>query len=328
LYRRGLKVPAPLPSFENLLFPYVELAAFMVGINLYLLRRIFPRPVPAPTLDTVVIVVGLFVVGLSFWGAVIYAVFDPGDASTVAVFLAANSMMAVAGAWLIAVFLRAEEHKVSPTGWLWPSTLALLLVGNELLMGSAFVLAIGGPAGYGGTGALSLVTNGVESVWFFGAMFATMVAILLILPLPRPERTALVGFSLTSLVGPWVATDQLPAALGMTAVMAAILVLITRELRRTPSAGYVRISIGILLGFGAMGLGEVLSLANLPELGGNFPFALATLLVMGGEVALLARWAFGLGAQEAVAQSSGEPITGSTSRTAGASAEPAAAAPS
>jgi hypothetical protein len=321
-------MPAPLPSLENLLFPYVELAAFMVGINLYLLRRIFPRPVPAPTLDTVVIVVGLFVVGLGFWGAVIYSVFDPGDASTIAVFLAANSMMAVAGAWLIAVFLRAEEHKVSSTGWPWPSTLALLVVGNELLMGSAFVLAIGGPAGYGGSGALSLVTNGVDSVWFFGAMFATMVAILLILPLPRPERSALIGFSLTSLVGPWVATDPLPAALGMTAVMAAVLVLITRELRRTPSSGFVRTSIGILLGFGAMGLGEVLSIANLAVLGGNFPFALATLLVMGGEVALLARWAFGRGGEHGMPQTNGEPTAGSTLRPAGGtSSESVAAAP-
>jgi hypothetical protein len=319
---------APFPPLEDLLFPYVEVAAFMVGINLYLLRRIFPRPVPAPTLDTVVIVVGLFVVGLGFWGAVIYSVFDPGDASTVAIFLAANSMMAVAGAWLIAVFLRAEEHTVSPTGWLWPSTIALLVVGNELLMGSAFVLAIGGPAGYGGSGALRLVSDGVGSFWFFGAMFATMVALLLLLPLPRPERRALLGFSLTSLVGPWVASEPLPAAIGMAAVMGGVLLLITRELRRTPSTGYVRTSIGILLGFGGMGLGELLSLANLPVLGGSFPFALATLLVMGGEVALLARWAFGLGVQPGAARPHEAPTTGATLRPAGASSEPVAAASS
>jgi hypothetical protein len=313
----------PLPSLENLLFPYVEVAAFMVGTNLYLLRRIFPRPVPSPTLATVVLVVGLFVVGLGFWAAVIYAVFDPGDASTVAVFLAANSMMAVAGAWLIAVFLRAEEHRVSRTGWLWPGTIALLLVGNELLMGSAFVLAIGGPGRYGGSGAVALVSDGVGSVWFFGAMFATMVAILLLLPLPRPERTVLLGFSLTSLVGPWVATDPLPAAVGMAAVMGAVLLLLTRELRRAPSAGYVRTCVGILLGFGAMGFGELLALAERPALGGAFPFALATLLVMGGEVAVLARWAFGLGPRESLSRVGTVPVTNPQ----GSSPDPAAAAP-
>ncbi|MCI4363497.1 MAG: hypothetical protein L3K13_04245 [Thermoplasmata archaeon] len=287
-------MPASFPSLENLLFPYVEVAAFMVGTNLYLLRRIFPRPLSSPTLATVVLVVGLFVVGLGFWAAVIYSVFVPGDASTVAVFLAANSMMAVAGAWLIAVFLRAEERTVSATGWLWPGTLALLLVGNELLMGSAFVVAIGGPAGYGGYGAIALLSDGVGSVWFFGAMFATMVAIVLLLPLPRPERVALLGFSLTSLLGPFVSLDPLPAALGMAAVMGGVLLLVARELQRAPTAGYVRTSIGVLLGFGTMGLGEVLALANLSVLGGSFPFALATLLVMGGEVLVLARWAFGL----------------------------------
>ncbi|MCI4345890.1 MAG: hypothetical protein L3K07_03960 [Thermoplasmata archaeon] len=315
---------APLPSLENLLFPYIEVAAFMVGTNLYLLRRIFPRPVPSPTLATVVLVVGLFVVGLGFWGAVIYSVFDPGDASTVAVFLAANSMMAVAGAWLIAVFLRAEEHRVSPTGWLWPGTIALLLVGNELLMGSAFVLAIGGPAQYGGNGALALVSDGVGSVWFFGAMFATMVALLLLLPLPRPERTVLVGFSFTSVVGPWVATDPLPAAVGMTAVMGAVLLLLTRELRGAPSAQYVRTAIGILVGFGVMGLGELLALANSPVLGRTFPFALATLLVMGGEVAILARWAFGLAPREPVPSPGTDPVK----NPAGSSPEAGAAVPS
>ncbi|MCI4341290.1 MAG: hypothetical protein L3K11_02795 [Thermoplasmata archaeon] len=289
-----------LPSLENLLFPYLEVAGFMVGINVYLLTRLFPRPIPAPTMAAVVLVVGLFVVGLSFWAAVIYSVVDPGDASTVAVFLAVNSMMAVAGCWLLAVFWRAEERHVSGSGWGWPLLLALLLVGNELLMGAAFAMTLNGPGPYlapGVSGIAAATTDGVVSFWFFGAMFATMVAILLLLPLARTERRALLGFSLTSLVGPWVAYAPLEAAVAMAAVMGAVLYLLLQPLRRPSevSSRYGWLVGGILLGFGGMGLGEVLALVDPGQLGGTLPFALATLLVMGGEVAALARWAFSLG---------------------------------
>jgi hypothetical protein len=288
-----------LPSLTQLVFPYVEVAAFMVGINLYLLTRLFPRPIPSPTLAAVVLVVGLLTVGLGFWGAVIYAVLDPGDASTVAVFLAVNSMMAVAGCWLLALFFRAEEKHVAGTGWGWPLLLATMFVGNELLMGVAFALALNGPGPYGGPGASGFnaaLGDGVVSVWFFGAMFATMVALIAILPLARAERRVLVGFSLTSLVGPVVGIAPLLAAVAMAAVMAGVLLVLLLPLRESGAlpGRYPWLLGGVVLGFAAMGVGELLSLTDPGTLGRSLPFALATLLVMGGEFAVLARSAFSM----------------------------------
>jgi hypothetical protein len=288
-----------LPSLTQLLFPYVEVAAFMVGINLYLLTRLFPKPIPSPTLAAVVLVVGLLTVGLGFWGAVVYSVLDPGDASTVAVFLAVNSMMAVAGCWMLALFFRAEEKHVAGAGWGWPLLLGTMFVGNELLMGVAFALALNGPGPYGGPGVSGFnaaLSDGVVSVWFFGAMFATMVAFVTLLPLARAERRVLVGFALTSLVGPAVSVAPLAAALAMALVMAGVLLLLLLPLREggIVPGRYPWLLGGVLLGFAGMGTGELLSLLAPGVLGGSLPFALATLLVMGGEFASLARGAFSM----------------------------------
>ncbi|HTT44643.1 MAG TPA: hypothetical protein VMH38_01325 [Thermoplasmata archaeon] len=292
--------PAPLPSLATVAFPYVELAALMVAANVYILVLLFPRPRPSPTLATIVLVVGLLVAALGLWGAAIYAVLSPSDAATIAVFLAANSMMSVAGAWLIALFYRAEEHRVAPRSWTWPGLLALLFLGNELLMGVAFVLAIDGSSGYvaaGTAGLAALVSDAVDSVWFFWAMLANMVALVLVLPLPRPERALLFGLASTSAVGPFVVLDPVPAGIAMAAIMGVVVVLAVQELRgaRELRPGYVWSVMGVFAAFGAMGGGEVLFLLFPGPLLGALPFALGTLLVMGGEFAILSRWAFSQG---------------------------------
>src|SRR5258708_6914574 len=140
--------PSPFSALAAVAFPYLELAGLMVGVNLYLLHLLVPRPSHRPALDTMVLVVGLLVVSLGLWAAIGFAFVDPGDASTVAIFLAANSMMAVAGAWLVAVFLRAEERPIPARGWAWPAGVAGLLVGAEATMGCSFVLGLSCPPSY------------------------------------------------------------------------------------------------------------------------------------------------------------------------------------
>lgn len=289
-----------LPSLTQLVFPYVEVAAFMVGINLYLLTRLFPRPVPSPSLDAVVLVVGFLIVGLGFWGAVLFAVADPGDAASIGLFLAINAMMAAVGCWMLALFFRAEEKRVTGAGWSWPLVLAGLFVGNELLMGVAYALALNGTGPYSAPGVAGFdaaLGDGVVSVWFFGAMFVTMVALLYRLPLASAERRVLLGFSATSLVGPAVAIAPVAAACAMLGLMTAVVALLLWPLRgRSPLPGrYAWLLGGVFLGFGGMGAGELLSLAAPAVQGSAWPFAVATLCVMTGEFAVLARTGFALG---------------------------------
>ena len=184
---------APLPTIGIGLLPYVMVATFMVIGTLYVLSRLFPRSGASPDLATVILMIGLLLMTTGLWFAEIYAVLDPGDASTVSVFIALNSMMGVVGFWAVGLFLRAEEKHLPPRGWAWPFYIAVLVVGNELLMGIAFVLAQVGPAGYsaaGWAGLAAVVADGTDSVWFFGAMFVTMEFLVLWLPMPSAQRRA------------------------------------------------------------------------------------------------------------------------------------------
>ncbi|MFI5418060.1 MAG: hypothetical protein ACHQ2Y_04085 [Candidatus Lutacidiplasmatales archaeon] len=287
----------PLPVLGAASVPYALVAFFMVLANLYIVLRILPKGGGTPHFGTVIIVVGLLVMSVSLWFAVIYAILSPGDASIVSVFIAGNSMMAVFGLWAIGLLYRAEERHPSSQGIAWPALFALMIVGSELLMGITFVLAQSGTSGYsaqGFDGLVALVSDAVASVWFLYAMMATMLVVVFWLGFPRAERRTLAAFSLTAIAAPWIVRAPLDGAIGTGVVMAAILGIILLELLGTSTAspGFVRLSIGICVALGVMTVGVLADVASPGSLGGPFAFALANLSVMGVELWFLIRLGF------------------------------------
>ncbi len=286
-----------LPDVPPAVMPYVLIAFLMVGANAYFIVRLFPRRGGTPNLATIILTFGLLVMSSGLWFSFLYAILSPGDASTVSVFLAGNSMMAVFGAWMIGVMLRAERKHPSPNGWVWPSLFALLIVGNDLLMGTTFVLLGPGSApaiSPVDAGVASVLSNAVVSVWFFWAMLANMLVLLLWLPLPRAERLLLIGFSASTAAAPWILSAPLPAAVVMTVIMAATFAVVAREVGRAvlSSRRFLRILQAVAGGFAAMSFAALVTIvAPLPS-GSPVAFATVSVAVMTIELFVLARWAF------------------------------------
>jgi hypothetical protein len=288
-------IPA-LPTASPWLLLFVLLAALMVGGNVYVLLRLFPRDRSRPTLATAILLLGLLLMSMALWFSGIYAVLSPGQASTVSVFIAVNSMMAVVGLWAISLLFRAGIKHLPTRGFLWPLAFAMLVVGNELLMGLTFVLAQVGPAPYsaaGWPGLAALVGDAAQSAWFFWPMFATMTFLVTWLPFSRPERLLLYGFAATGLIGPWVVPNPAIGAVGMAVVMGATFAVLARELwrRPAPTARLLWVGLGVTAGFLAMVAGEALAYLLRASVWGSVPFGLVSFVVMTLEIFVLARWA-------------------------------------
>ncbi|MCI4349626.1 MAG: hypothetical protein L3J93_05370 [Thermoplasmata archaeon] len=312
-----------LPPVTPALLPFGLLFGLMLLGNSWVLVRLLPRRGGAPTLATATFAVGLLLMAAGLWGALIFAVVDPGDASTVSVFLAVNSMMAVVGLWALSLFWGAEERRLPTKGWLWPLLLSILIVGNEVLMGAAFTLALLGlPSASGGAVAqvASVTSRAIVSVWFFGAMFANMLLVALWLPVERAIRAPLAGIALSAAVGPWVVSDPLVGAALMGLLMGGLLVVGLRALRsRTASPAFVRSVLVAWIGVAGMGVGALLDgIPSGERLAPGLPYALASLLVMIGEFVVLARW--GLAASGAIGAPT--PLQSESSGESAASASP------
>lgn len=292
--------------------PLAVLAAVMVGATIYLLRHLYPRRGGLPDLGTVVLVAGALIMMAGLWLSVAYAVLDPGDSSWTAVFLAINSMMALVGAWLIAVFLRAEERRLPARGWAWPSIFGLMILGNELLMGSTFQLVLSGPGPYfgaGGAGLLLLVSDAATSVWFDGAMLVTMVFLVLWLPFPRGERTALIGLSVSAAAGPWVVAAPLPGAIASVLLMTVVFAFLARELQLRPTPGFLRISRGVASALAVVAIAALIVALDRDPVLGPLPFVATTLLVMGVEVAYLGHAGLGFASPAADLAARVDPVS-------------------
>lgn len=293
-------IPA-LPTASPWLPVFVLLAVLMVAGNAYFIVMLFPRRGTRPTLATAILVLGFLLMSMALWFSGIYAVLSPGQASTVSVFIAVNSMMAVVGLWAISLLFRAGTKTLPARGVVWPLAFALLIVGNELLMGITFVLAQVGPAAYGADGWAGLAVllgDAAQSAWFFWAMLFTMAFLVTWLPFPRPERILLYGFASATAVGPWVVPDPIVGAVGMAVAMALTFAYLARTVwRGTPvTARYLWTALGVSAGFLAMVGGEALAYVLRGSVWGTVPFGLASFVVMTAEVFVLGRWMFARGA--------------------------------
>ena len=288
-------IPA-LPTASPWILLFVLLAALMVGGNVFVLLRLFPRDGSRPTLATAILLLGLLLMSMALWFSGIYAVLSPGQASTVSVFIAVNSMMAVVGLWAISLLFRAGTKHLPTHGVLWPLAFAMLIVGNELLMGLTFVLAQVGPAPYaaaGWPGLAAVVGDAGQSAWFFWPMFTTMIFLVSWLPLARPERTLLYGFAATSLLGPWVVPDPAVGAVGMAVVMGLTFGFLARELwrRPAPTPRVLWVGLGVTAGFLGMVGGEAVAYLLRASVWGSVPFGVVSFVLMTVELFVLARWA-------------------------------------
>lgn len=288
-------IPA-LPTASPWLPVFGLLAALMVGGNIFVLMRLLPRDRSSPTLATVILLLGILLMSMALWFSAIYAVLAPGQASTVSVFIALNSMMAVVGLWAVSLLFRAGIKHLPAHGYLWPLAFAMLVVGNELLMGITFVLAQVGPAPYaaaGWPGLATLVGDAGQSTWFFWPMLVTMTFLVSWLPFTRPERTLLYGFAATAAIGPWIVPDPAIGAVGMAIVMGVTFGLLARDLWRRPTASprMLWIALGVTAGFLAMVGGEALAYLLRASIWGAVPFGLGSFIVMSIELFVLARWA-------------------------------------
>ncbi len=251
---------SPWPPVGPALFPEGLVLALMIVGNVYVVARLFPRGSHPLTLADITFLLGLLLMAMGLWFALIYAAIDPSGASEISVFIALNSMMAVVGCWLLALFLRAETMRPAKGGWTWPLIFTALFVGNEFLMGVAFVLFQTGPGYFqaaGWTGLATLSGAAATSAWFYVAMLANMLALVLWLPLDPASRSVLLGFSLTAALGPLVASDP-PLGIAATGVlMVGVLLVMARARRLGPlTVEYGRTLLVVWGAFALMGLGE------------------------------------------------------------------------
>ena len=286
--------PWSLPGFE--LLPMTFVFGLMLLGNVYVVLRLFPKAPRGATLADVTILIGILLMALGLWGALIYAILSPGDASEVSVFIALNSMMAVVGCWAIALFLRAERRALDGGGWRWPAVFGGLLVLNEWLMGVAFVLIEQAPAtfGSGALGAGFLGGAAAISPWFFWAMGANMLLLAYRIRLPASTRRVLAGFALSSFMGPWLATDPLAAGIAMGVVMGVVLAISAREWRsRSLRTAELRALAVVWGGFALMAASEwaYLMIASTPLR--TFTLGIGVLLAMSAEVLYLLHWGLG-----------------------------------
>lgn len=286
-----------LPTIGLALLPYLILFVLMVVGNAYVVLRLF-GPSGPPTLATITFLLGILLMSAGLWGALLYALLSPGDASTTSVFIAMNSMMAVVGCWAISLFFRAEERRAAPGSLLWSGLFTLLVVGTELLMGSVFVLGTSGavattlasaPGGAGG-----LVLEGTLSLWFPLAMVVNMLVALSRVGVPPAERLLLLLFAVAVLPLPWVLSDPALAAAAAAVPMGAAVALTVATVRTGATTdAFGRLAIWVFAGFALMGACAGWLALDPGALAALAALSLVVVLSMGAEFLAVARWGLG-----------------------------------
>jgi hypothetical protein len=234
------------------------IAALMASGNAYVFVEFFPRAGGLPNLGRAVLIAGLLASSFSLWLAVAWAVVQPSVGSWIAIFLGMNSMMVALGVWFIAIFMRAEERFVAPGSTMWPFGLALLVIANELLMGTSFVAGLGGPSTLSSGTApfvLTAFTASVNSVWFFWAMLGNLVLLVLWLPLPRSDQVPLIALTSVAAIGPWVLWWPVVGSAGVVALAALVALGAHGRLPASwlPPAASTRVARGVTYGAVAFG---------------------------------------------------------------------------
>ncbi len=277
------------------LLPYAVTAAGMLGVNALVLLLLFPRSGGTPRLSRAILASFVLLSSTVGTGTFLYAAAHPSFGTATAVLFASQVMMVAPFVWVVALFYRGGEKRISPESWFWPLVVGAGVVGNEILMGGAFTIGAAGsplPLDPGGPWGLFIAfTRSVASPWFFWPMAADVGLLLFWVRLPWTERGGLLGLALTALLGPWVLVDPLVAGIGMAVLMPVTLYVLYRGLVRAPllSRWQRDLTLGVVAGFFLMALGEAAGALDLHGVAGPFVFAVLSVAVMLGEVVFLLR---------------------------------------
>jgi hypothetical protein len=276
----------PPSDVTTAFLPFAVVAIVMVGVTIFVLTQILPRrggPVP---LTAMTIGVSVLAGGSLLLLALLYVFIDPdGTTAWTWVLVTFNfMMMGPAGLWFVSLIV-FRDRSVDPQSWVWPSVLALVTVGSEVMMGVLFAVG-GGNAPATLTAGLAL---GLSSIWFDWSMGVVMVALLLWLPLSGLVRGSLAALTAAAFLAPWVVAAPLVGAVGMAVLMTTVFALLYRRLaaRREIRAADLRVPFGLAVAFALMIAAQVAIVAAPGSDGAALAFGGAMALVMGTEVAFV-----------------------------------------
>lgn len=292
-----MTVPVPFPPFSWLLVGYACAAMVMVSFDVWVFLEFFRNRNGLPTLSRGILTAYVLISSVTLWVSVLYDAMT-GDTSLgiTAILFGVQIMMIAPFAWAFVAILRADQYFVDRRSWGWPLLLAVVMLGNELMMGAVWVALSGGagalytPGPWAGATVLEL---SVATVWFFWSMSANMVPLVAWVKTSRAERIAFLGLVASGVAGPWVFASALEGAVAMGAVMTATFLLVLRELSRgrasSPGPFPERTLLAVASAFGAMLVGEVV-LATFPTAPwGALPYSLVMIATMLGEMLYLTR---------------------------------------
>jgi len=270
------------------LFSYILVAVGMIVITIFVLGAILPRRGEAPLLTQLTLAVAILAGGSVLTLSLLFVFLNPnGTEAWTWVLLAFNfMMMGPAGLWFIGLIVFRDRRL--PTGdWLWPTGIAVVITGSEVMMGLVFALGISSANAV----TAPVLAAGVSSIWFFWSMASVMAALLLWAPIGRAERWVLVALTVSAFVGPWVTAYPTVGGAAMAGLMAGVFLGILRELRRPGrvEADEVRVLLGLAAAFLLMALtGAGVALSG-GATGSVLAFGGGMALIMTVEIAYLVR---------------------------------------
>jgi hypothetical protein len=283
-------VQLPLPSFgvTASLAPFAAIAIMMIGVTIFVFGKALPSNGRPPLLTQMALALAVLGGGSVLLLSLVFVFLNSdGTSAWTFVLLAFNfMMMGPAGLWFIGLIV-FRDRRVGARDWTWPVALAVLTTGSEVLMG--FLFALGGESA-----ALPVLTTlalGVSSVWFFWSMAAIMSALVLWAPLARIERYALLGLTLSAVIGPWVTTYPIVGGAAMTVLMVAIFAFLVRALsgREAVRPEAVGLLIGLAVAFLAMAVAGLALVATNGAAAAVLAFGTIMAVVMSVEIAYLLR---------------------------------------
>jgi len=270
------------------LLAYVIIALAMIVITVFVLGKILPSRGEAPLLTQLTLALAILGGGSVLILSLMFVFLNSnGTEAWTFVLLAFNFMMVgPTGLWFMSL-IAFRDRRSSPSDWIWPAAIALMIAGSEILMGVLFALGISS----GSAVTPAVLAAGVSSIWFFWSMASVMFALLLWAPIGRAERWVVVALTVSAVLAPWVTAYPTVGGVGMTVLMAGVFLGILRELSRRDriAPDEVPVLLGLAAAFLLMALTGASVAVTRASVGSALAFGGGMALVMTVEIAYLVR---------------------------------------